>query len=67
MSMGDKDFYGETVQMEPAKMQDEVNRLALNRMKIVVINEKVGIICEHTRIYDYISVELTIRFRHNMT
>jgi len=65
--VSDKDFYEEIVQMEPVKMQDEVNRLALNGMKIVVINGKIGIVCEHTRIYDYISGELMIRFRHNMT
>lgn len=49
--------------MESGAMQDEINQMIINGIRVSIINLKVGIRCDHVRIYDYSDNVIISRFR----
>ena len=61
--LGPVHYFEMMTQTDAADMADEVNQMAINGMDISVIDGKVGIRCEHGRIYDYKNNVLITRFK----
>lgn len=56
-------YFEMKMHMESGAMQDEINQMVINGMKISIINGKVGIRCDYVRIYDYSNNLVISRFR----
>ena len=61
--LGPTHYFEMITQMDATDMQDEINRMAINGVEISVIDGKVGMKCEHVRIYDYKNNVLITWFR----
>lgn len=51
------------IHMESGAMQDEINQMIINGIRVSIINLKVGIRWDHVLIYDYSDNVVISRFR----